>query len=67
MIRHHGEAPHAGKFAVYNQWPGFFDLNAFFLQATSLHSALGYATWTPPVFNAVLLAPPAAAQPDGDA
>ncbi|MFD8734950.1 glycosyltransferase [Streptomyces sp. NPDC059618] len=57
VIRHHGEVPHADKLAIYNQWPGFFDLNAFFLQATGLHSALGYATWTPPVFNAVLLAP----------
>ncbi|MET7983651.1 glycosyltransferase [Streptomyces sp. NPDC005281] len=57
VIRHHGDVPHADKLAIYNQWPGFFDLNAFFLQATGLHSALGYATWTPPVFNAVLLAP----------
>lgn len=57
VIRHQGDVPHAGKLAIYNQWPGFFDLNAFFLQATGLHSALGYATWTPPVFNAVLLGP----------
>ncbi|MEV6195087.1 glycosyltransferase [Streptomyces sp. NPDC051920] len=57
VIRHHGSVPHAGKLDIYNQWPGFFDLNAFFLQATGLHSALGYATWTPPVYNAVLLAP----------
>ncbi|MFD9459551.1 glycosyltransferase [Streptomyces sp. NPDC060027] len=57
VIRHHGEVPHADKLAIYNQWPGFFDLNAFFLQATGLDSALGYAIWTPPVFNAVLLAP----------
>ncbi|MEV6014945.1 glycosyltransferase [Streptomyces sp. NPDC051997] len=57
VIRHHGEVPHADKLAIYNQWPGFFDLNAFFLQATGVHSALGYATWTPPVFNAVLLGP----------
>ncbi|MET7599235.1 glycosyltransferase [Streptomyces sp. NPDC005481] len=57
VIRHHGEVPHADKLALYNQWPGFFDLNAFFLQASGLDSALGYATWTPLVFNAVLLAP----------
>ncbi|MET7691765.1 glycosyltransferase [Streptomyces sp. NPDC005483] len=57
VIRNHGEVPHADKLAIYNQWPGFFDLNAFFLQATGLDSALGYATWTPPVLNAVLLAP----------
>ncbi|MFF0200223.1 glycosyltransferase [Streptomyces sp. NPDC005017] len=57
VIRHQGEVPHAGKLTIYNQWPGFFDLNAFFLQATGLESSLGYATWTPPVYNAVLLAP----------
>jgi hypothetical protein len=57
VVRNRGEVPNAGKLAIYNQWPGFFDLNAFFLQATGLDSALGYATWTPPVFNAVLLAP----------
>ncbi|MFJ5777108.1 glycosyltransferase [Streptomyces sp. NPDC093094] len=57
VIRHRGEVPHADKLAIYNQWPGFFDLNAFFLQATGLDSALGYATWTPPVFNALMLAP----------
>jgi hypothetical protein len=57
VIRHGGEVPHAEKLEIYNQWPGFFDLNAFFVQATGLDSALGYATWTPPVFNALLLAP----------
>lgn len=57
VIRHHGKVPGAGNLSLYNQWPGFFDLNAFFLRATGLHSALGYAAWTPPVLNAVLLAP----------
>ncbi|MFE1439891.1 glycosyltransferase [Streptomyces sp. NPDC058739] len=57
VIRNGGEVPHAGKLTIYNQWPGFFDLNAFFAQATGLDSALGYATWTPPAFNAVLLGP----------
>ncbi|MET8222658.1 glycosyltransferase [Streptomyces sp. NPDC004082] len=57
VIRNRGEVPNADKLALYNQWPGFFDLNAFFVQAAGLDSALGYAIWTPPVFNAVLLAP----------
>ncbi|MGJ5828358.1 hypothetical protein [Streptomyces ossamyceticus] len=57
VIRHDGEVPGAGKLDIYNQWPGFFDLNALFLQATGLDSALGYAAWAPPVFNVVLLAP----------
>jgi hypothetical protein len=57
VIRNGGTVPNAGKLELYNQWPGFFQLNAFFLQATGLDSALGYAAWTPPVFNALLLAP----------
>ncbi|WP_182444239.1 glycosyltransferase [Streptacidiphilus sp. PB12-B1b] len=57
MMRHGGPVPNAGTLAIYNQWPGFFALNALFLRATGLHSALGYAQWTPPVVNALLLAP----------
>jgi hypothetical protein len=57
VIRNGGTVPNAGKLELYNQWPGFFQLNAFFLQATGLDSVLGYAAWTPPVFNALLLAP----------
>ncbi|MEU9169726.1 glycosyltransferase [Streptomyces sp. NPDC048420] len=57
VIRNRGEVPHAEKLDLYNQWPGFFDLNALFVQSAGLDSALGYATWTPPVFNALLLAP----------
>lgn len=57
VMRHGGDVPNADKLSLYNQWPGFFDLNAFFLEATGLESALSYAAWAPPVFNAVLLAP----------
>ena len=57
MLRHGGPVPHAGDLDIYNQWPGFFALNAMFLRATGLHSALGYASWTPPVINALLLGP----------
>lgn len=57
MIRNNGNVPDAEKLDLYNQWPGFFHLNAFFVQATGLDSALGYAVWTPPVYNALLLAP----------
>jgi hypothetical protein len=57
MLRHGGPVPNAGLLAIYNQWPGFFVLNGLLLRGTGLHSALGYAQWTPPVVNALLLAP----------
>ncbi|MEU4064275.1 glycosyltransferase [Streptomyces wedmorensis] len=57
MVRHGGEVPNANKFSVYNDWPGFFQLNALFLRATGLDSAVGYAAWTPAFANALLLAP----------
>ncbi|KUL74156.1 MULTISPECIES: hypothetical protein [unclassified Streptomyces] len=57
MIRNDGRVPGAEQLDVYDQWPGFFHLNALVVQATGLESALGYAVWTPPVLNALLLAP----------
>ncbi|MGW9036846.1 glycosyltransferase, partial [Streptomyces sp. NPDC055721] len=57
MTRHGGEVPNADRFTVYNEWPGFFQLNAMFLRATGLDSAVGYAAWTPAFANALLLAP----------
>ncbi|MFE5712746.1 glycosyltransferase [Streptomyces sp. NPDC056501] len=57
MIRHGGEVPNAEKFSVYNDWPGFFQLHALFLRTTGLDSSVGYAAWTPPFANALLLAP----------
>lgn len=57
VIRHNGEVPSAEKLSLYNQWPGFFELNAFFLRATGLESALGYAAWAPPVVNVLLIGP----------
>ncbi|MEU9040147.1 MULTISPECIES: glycosyltransferase [unclassified Kitasatospora] len=57
MLRHGGPVPHAGLLDPYNQWPGFFIVNGLLLRATGLHSALGYASWGPPLFNALLLAP----------
>ncbi|MFI8460506.1 glycosyltransferase [Kitasatospora sp. NPDC085464] len=57
MLRHGGAVPHAALLDPYNQWPGFFVLNGLLLRVTGLHSALGYASWGPPLFNALLLAP----------
>ncbi|WP_146259013.1 glycosyltransferase [Streptomyces tateyamensis] len=57
MLRHNGTVPNAQGLDIYNQWPGFFDLNALLLRVTGLHSALGYAAWAPVFFNALLLGP----------
>ncbi|MDH6575130.1 glycosyltransferase [Kitasatospora sp. MAP5-34] len=57
MLRHNGSVPGAGNLDIYNQWPGFFQLNALLLRATGLHSALGYASWYPVLANVLLLGP----------
>lgn len=57
MVRHNGEVPDAGGFTIYNQWPGFFELNASLLRATGLESAVGYAVWAQLLANVVLLGP----------
>jgi hypothetical protein len=57
MIRNGGSVPGAPQLDVYDQWPGFFQLNALVVQATGLESSLGYAVWAPPVNNVLLLAP----------
>ncbi|WP_052390171.1 hypothetical protein [Streptomyces sp. NRRL B-24484] len=57
MLRHNGTVPDAGGLELYNEWPGFFQLNVLFLRATGLHSALGYASWYPLLANLLLLGP----------
>ncbi|MEV4555458.1 glycosyltransferase [Kitasatospora sp. NPDC049285] len=57
MLRNNGTVPHAGSLDIYNQWPGFFQLNVLFLRATGQHSALGYASWYEPLANLLLLGP----------
>ncbi|MFJ1702660.1 glycosyltransferase [Kitasatospora sp. NPDC088346] len=57
MMRHDGAVPGSSDMDVYDQWPGFFQLNALFLRATGLHSALGYASWYPLLANLLLLGP----------
>jgi hypothetical protein len=57
MFRHSGAVPFAGGFDIYNQWPGFFQLNVLFLHAAGLRSPLDYAHWAPPFFNVALLGP----------
>ncbi|MFE9650474.1 glycosyltransferase [Streptomyces sp. NPDC006365] len=57
MLRHNGHVPYAPEFDIYDQWPGFLQLNVLFLHATSLESPLGYAEWAQPSFNVALLGP----------
>ena len=59
MIRHGGSVPNGNGLAdIYNQWPGFFALNGLLLQdAPACTPRSGYAAWTPPVVNALLLGP----------
>ncbi|WP_128379380.1 glycosyltransferase [Streptomyces cavernae] len=57
VLRHDGVPETTGRFAVYDAWPGFFELNALFLRATGMDSVLGYAAWAPPVSNALLVLP----------
>ncbi|GAA2840596.1 hypothetical protein GCM10010441_76020 [Kitasatospora paracochleata] len=57
MLRHNGTVPEPHNLDIYNQWPGFFQLNVLILRVTGLHSALGYASWYPVIANVLLLAP----------
>lgn len=36
---------------AYNNWPGFFLLNAYFREAAGLPTSLAYAAWAPVFFN----------------
>ena len=36
---------------AYNNWPGFFLLNAYFREAGGLPNSLGYTPWAPVFFN----------------
>lgn len=57
MLRHDGAVPYAPEFDIYDQWPGFFQLNVLLLHATGLESPLSYAKWAQPFFNVALLGP----------
>ena len=57
LLRHGATDPSNGPLSAYNQWPGFFADNAVLLRTAGLNSALSYAAWAPPVFNALMIAP----------
>lgn len=40
---------------VYHNWPGFFGLNAWIVDNSSIESALSYAAWAPILFNLLFI------------
>ena len=57
LVRHGAVDPSNGSLSPYNKWPGFFALNAALLRTTGLHTSLGYASWAPTLFNALMVPP----------
>ena len=57
LLRHNATDPSNSQLSAYNQWPGFFTLNAQIVHLAGLRSALGYAAWGPPINNLLMIAP----------
>lgn len=57
IIRHHGVDRAMPNLTAYQDWPGFFALNALFVSGSGIVSALSYAAWAPFVNELLLLAP----------
>jgi hypothetical protein len=57
IVTHHGVNGSMPNLTVYQDWPGFFGLNALFVQGSGVHSALSYTMWAPFVDELLLLAP----------
>lgn len=45
----------SGNMSAYDQWPGFFTLNAGLVRAFGVESAAVYANWAPIVFGLLLM------------
>ncbi|MFF3845353.1 hypothetical protein [Streptomyces sp. NPDC002328] len=45
----------SGNMSAYDQWPGFFTLNAGLVRAFGVESAAAYANWAPIVFGLLLM------------
>ncbi|WP_308408689.1 hypothetical protein [Streptomyces sp. AC627_RSS907] len=48
------EAALSGNMSAYDQWPGFFTLNAGLVRAFGVESAAAYANWAPIVFGLLM-------------
>jgi hypothetical protein len=51
IIRNGHIDPASARFAAYHNWPGFFILNAFIVEASGLRSALPIAPWAQVFFQ----------------
>ncbi|MEU6099421.1 hypothetical protein [Streptomyces flaveolus] len=49
------EAALSGNMSAYDQWPGFFTLNAGLTRALGVESAAAYANWAPIVFGLLMI------------
>ncbi|GFH37323.1 hypothetical protein [Streptomyces pacificus] len=48
-------APLSGNMAAYEQWPGFFGLNAALVRSFGVESAAAYLNWAPVVLGLLLM------------
>lgn len=55
ILRHHGVNTRVEYLGAYDGWPGFFSLNAVLVQLSGVRTALYYASWGPPFFEALYL------------
>jgi len=56
ILRHHQVNPNIDFLQAYHNWPGFFALNALFVETAGLHTAASYAGWAPVFFNLLFAA-----------
>ncbi len=57
IVTHHGVDRAMPNLTAYQDWPGFFGLNALFVSGSGTASALSYTVWAPFVNELLLLAP----------
>ena len=57
IVTHHGVDRFMPNLTAYQDWPGFFGLNALFVSGSGIASALSYTVWAPPVTELLSLAP----------
>ena len=51
ILRHHAIDPTLSFLTAYQDWPGFFALNALLVETAGLSTAAAYASWAPVFFN----------------
>ena len=57
IVTHHGVDRAIPNLTAYQDWPGFFGLNALFVSGSGTASAFSYTVWAPFVNELLLLAP----------